>query len=311
MPNPETETVEKITEAWLLSRTRSGKLSRNTIAVGLVILDRLREKCPLKRSDILSSGGEIKGSRSGLGKVLEKYGIPKTFLKEATTRQAHQDGIALLEKLGYGSRLSRLQRTERDEQLLQPIRLLQKKANEWLQRQNLKISCDRQFSPAAWIRSILEEARGKSGGRIEQHLVGAKLQTRHPERDVPNHPGHAGDLQTGRTGDFEVDSISYHVTATPGRDVIEKCRANATANRHPVLVVPGEQVLKAKHLAEDEGISDRVTILGLEDFVAQNVIEISVEHGHDFYATLQQIIGEYNRRIEEAETDMALKIDLI
>ena len=153
--------------------------------------------------------------------------------------------------------------------------------------------------------------RGKSGGRIEQHLVGAKLQTRHPERDVPNHPGHAGDLQTGRTGDFEVDSISYHVTATPGRDVIEKCRANAAANRHPVLVVPGDQLLKAKHLAEDEGISDRVTILALEDFVAQNVIEISVEHGNDFYATLQQIIGEYNRRIEEAETDMALKIELL
>ena len=75
--------------------------------------------------------------------------------------------------------------------------------------------------------------------------------------------------------------------------------------------MPEEQVLKARALAEVEGISERVTIRALEDFVAQNVIEISVEHGNDFYATLQQIIEEYNRRIEEAETDMALKIELL
>ena len=95
-----------------------------------------------------------------------------------------------------------------------------------------------------------------------------------------------------------------------GDGILSWRRANTAANRHPVLVVPGEQVLKAKHLAEGEGISDRMTILALEDFVAQNVIEISAEHGNDFYATLQQIIEEYNRRIEEAETDIALKIEL-
>lgn len=142
------------------------------------------------------------------------------------------------------------------------------------------------------------------------------MQTRHPDRDLPSHPGHAGDAQTGRSGDFDVDSVSYHVTANPGRDVIEKCRANAAANRQPILVVPAEQVQKAKALAEVEGIGDRVTILALEDFVAQNVIEISIQHGRDFYATLQEIIVEYNRveynrRVAEAETDMALKIDLL
>lgn len=311
MADSKAETVEQITQEWLRSRVRKGQLARNTVAIGLVILDRLREKCPLKRSDVLTSGGEIKGARSGLRKVLEKYSLPEKYLKEATTRQAQPDGIALLEQLRYGSKLSSLRPADRDEQLLRSIQLLLDKANEWLQRQHLKVSCNRQLSPATWIRLILQEAKGKSGGEIEQHLVGAKLQTRLPEREVPNYPAHAGDVQTGRSGDFDVDSISYHVTATPGRDVIEKCRANAAANRHPVLVVPGEQVLKAKHLAEDEGINDRVTILALEDFVAQNVIEISIQHGRDFYSTLQQIIAEYNRRVEEAETDMALKIELL
>ncbi|MGA3323570.1 MAG: DUF4928 family protein [Terriglobia bacterium] len=127
---------------------------------------------------------------------------------------------------------------------------------------------------------------------------------------IPNYPGHAGDAQTGRHGDFDVDLMSYHVTANPGRDVIRKCKENVESNRHAVLVVPREKEGHARALAEDEGIGSRITILTLEDFIAGNVIEISTEKQTDFFATLKDIVEEYNRRIEEAETDMALKIDL-
>jgi len=125
-----------------------------------------------------------------------------------------------------------------------------------------------------------------------------------------NHPGHAGDAQTGRHGDFDVGPNSYHVTANPGRSVIQKCKENVESNRHAVLVVPREKEGHARAIAEDEGIASRITILALEDFIAENVIEISTENQTDFFATLKEIIAEYNRRIEEAETDMALKIDL-
>lgn len=104
--------------------------------------------------------------------------------------------------------------------------------------------------------------------------------------------------------------MSYHVTANPGRDVIQKCKANVESNRHAVLVVPREKEAHARALAEVEGIGNRITILVLEDFIAENVIEISTEKQTDFFATLKDIIEEYNHRIEEAETDMALKIDL-
>jgi Domain of unknown function (DUF4928) len=160
------------------------------------------------------------------------------------------------------------------------------------------------------VQSILKEAAGRSGGKVEQHLVGAKLQKRHPDKKVPNHPGHAGDLQTGRRADFDVESVSYHVTATPGRAVIQKCKSNAESNRHPVLVVPREKVPHATALADDEGVGTRMTILALEDFIAANVIEISVDKGIDLLATLKEIIEEYNRRVTEAETDLALKIDV-
>jgi len=303
--------LKKVVRTWLESCKRKGQISRNTVAVGIVVLDHLRKKCPLTRGDVFSeTGSEVKGARSGLHAILREYGIPETFLKEATTRQASHDAERLLDRLEFGKTLGRTESETRDRALKAAIEVLRNRAYDWLKRQNLKISCDRQFSPSVWVHSILREAEGRSGGRVEQHLVGAKLQKRHPHKSVPNYPGHAGDLQTGRQADFDVDKISYHVTATPSRAVIQKCKTNAESNRHPVLVVPREKVPNARVLAEDEGIGNRLTILGLEDFMAANVIEISVEQGTDFFATLREIIEEYNRRVEEVETDLALKIEL-
>jgi len=256
------------------------------------------------------TGSEVKGARSGLQTVLNRHGIPESYLKEATTRQASNDAQRLLEQLDFGKSLAKLQTAERERLLAEGIKTLRENALQWLRRQNLKINCDRQDSPSFWVHSILRESEGKSGGKVEQHLVGAKLQKRHPRRAIPNHPGHAGDTQTGRHGDFDVDLMSYHVTANPGRDVIRKCKENVESNRHAVLVVPREREVHARALAEVEGIGSRITILALEDFIAGNVIEISTENQTDFFATLKDIIEEYNRRIEEAETDMALKIDL-
>ncbi len=174
--------------------------------------------------------------------------------------------------------------------------------------QNIRVCLEPELSPLAWVRAILNESNGKSAATVQKHLVGAKLQIRFPDLSVPNDPGH---LQTGRLSDFDMGSVSYLVTANPGIDVIEKCKANMNANRRPVLVVPAERVPKAKALADFKGITDRVAILALEDFVAQNVMGISADAGRDCYATLQEIIKEYNRRIEESETDMALKIELL
>ena len=89
------------------------------------------------------------------------------------------------------------------------------------------------------MASILDKAKGKSGGVVEQHLVGAKLQQRHPEITIPNNPGHAGDAQTGRSGDFPLKNISYHVTATDGKEAMERCKQNIESGVHPVLLVPG------------------------------------------------------------------------
>jgi len=160
------------------------------------------------------------------------------------------------------------------------------------------------------VHSILLEAKDRSGGKVEQHLVGAKLEQRHPEVEISNFPGHASDAATGRVGDFAVGNTCYHVTATPSHGVIKKAASNLSSGLHPILLVPGDQVDKARHLAEDQGIAERIMIIAIEDFIALNIVEMSVGQQEQFTANLKAIIAKYNRRLEEAETDMSLKIEL-
>lgn len=307
---PEPNFLDKILDDWLESCTRNRKISRNTIAIGIVILDRLRIQSPLDKSEIVSRGGEIAGSRAGLYKLLLKYGLPESFLKEVTTRQAHQDGQRLLDSLEYGRVCDGLSKKDRERKLRGAINKLQEKAHAWLSRQHLKIACDRQNSPATWIHSILEEAKGRSGGKVEQHLVGAKLEQRHPNIPIPNHPGHAADVPTARSGDFRVGTTCYHVTANPSLSLLKKAASNLGGGLFPVILVPSNKVSKAKHLAEEQGIDARIEVFAIEDFLAQNIIEMSEGQQQSFVETMRSIVEKYNRRLEEVETDMSLKIEL-
>ena len=174
----------------------------------------------------------------------------------------------------------------------------------------LKPQCDRQQSPGAWIDSILIASELRSCGVVERHLVGATLQQRHPGIAIPNNPGHAGDTQTARSGDFPLKDISYHVTATDGKEATERCKRNIETGVHPVLLVPRQYLEKARARADVVGILPRVSILAIEDFITQNIIEMSTSQQRDFFSTLKAIIDEYNHRLEQVETDMSLKIEL-
>jgi hypothetical protein len=190
-------------------------------------------------------------------------------------------------------------------------RLAQKIAADFLKaRKHIKIACDRQWAPSAWIEAILEEAKGKSGGKVEQHLVGAKLQARHPKIDVPNYPGHAGDVQTGRACDFAIGSTCYHVTASPTLTEVKKCAGNIRKGLHPVLLVPRAMAAKSFHLAEVVGIEKQLSVRAIEDFIGENIVEIANELGQEYLAVLKQVIDTYNKRFALVETDMSLRIEL-
>jgi hypothetical protein len=300
----------QILNGWLESCTRHGRISRNTIAMGIVVLDHVRRDCPVSRDAVISQGGEVGGARSGLGAILQSYDIPSRYLKEVTTRQGHQDGQRLFEQFEWGNRFAEMPEDERDELLLELIDDLRNLANEWLRRQNLKLDIDRRQSPTTWVKVIVENAKGRSGGVVEQQLVGAKLARRFKGMEIPNHPAHAGDRQTERAGDFAISQLVYHVTSAPSRDVLQKCAKNVRIGLCPILLVLHDQENKAQIFAQEEGIDKELTIVSIEDFVALNIIELAAEESKDFFSVLQEIVGIYNKRLSEVETDLSLRIEV-
>lgn len=297
--------------AWVKSCTRGKKISRNTIAMGIVVLDHLHRASPVAREAVISPGGEVTNSRSGLGRVLETYGLPgRSFLKEATTRQVHQDGQRLFENLEWGADIARLPNGERQALLLELIGGFVDNATSWLNRQNIELSIDRRQAPVTWVNSLMERARGKSGGIVEQHLVGAKLARRFPGIVITNHPAHAADVQTDRLGDFEIRDTVYHVTARVSEDVIEKCAANVRANKRPVLLVPRRIEELISGVAVSKGVYENISIISIEDFLAVNIIELAAGDNSDFFDVLGEIIDIYNERLREVETDLSLQIEV-
>lgn len=278
--------------------------------MGIVIFDHLKKNSPVSRDSVISQGGEVSGARSGLGKILESYDVPSSYLKEITTRQGHQDGQRLFEMFEWGNKFAKLTVQERDVILLELIDTLRNLANSWLKRQNLKLDLDRRQDPATWINVIVENAKGRSGGIVEQQLVGAKLARRFQGVDIPNHPAHAADRQTERLGDFTISNLVYHVTAAPSRNVLQKCADNLKAGLHPILLIPREQENKVRVLAQDEGIDQQLTIISIESFIALNIIEMATDENRDFFSILKEIVEIYNARLSEVETDLSLQIEV-
>ncbi len=175
---------------------------------------------------------------------------------------------------------------------------------------NLSIEINQEDSPITWINSILKRVKDKSDDRIEQYLVGAKLQKYYENCPIPNHPAHSADVQTERLGDFTIHKTVYHITAAPSQAVIQKCYANLRAGKHPILLVPQEKKATAVAFAEQEHLESQISIISIEDFITVNIIEISTGEKRDFFQILQDIIEIYNKRLSEVETDMSLRIEV-
>jgi hypothetical protein len=174
----------------------------------------------------------------------------------------------------------------------------------------MKIKFGPDDSPTYWVESILRSIDSKSGNLIARHLVGAKLQTRHRAIEVPNFSGNAADAQTERAGDFVIGASVYHVTTAPSLALIRKCKDNLLAGSLPVLIVPRDKTGVANSHAEAEGIQARINVIGIEDFLALNIIEMSNDAQAQFIDKLREVLQEYNCRIEAAETDQSLKIEI-
>ncbi|PKO23927.1 MAG: hypothetical protein CVU38_01535 [Chloroflexi bacterium HGW-Chloroflexi-1] len=288
--------------------------ARGTLAGALVVLERLQESCDLDISNHTVAGGvQIKGtSGQAVRKLLARYGETRPFLAEGgrTNMGLRADIKALLNQLAKTD-LARLPLDERSVVLGELQKSLVAKMQEYPTRPGLKVKYDPTASVAASVRGWLDLARqhGKEEA-VTHHLVGAKLQLRFPELTIGAKSVRTTDQQLDKAGDFLVGDTVFHVTVAPVQPIYDKCKQNLYDGLRVYLLVPDERVSGARMLAEMNGIKHSINIRAIEVFVADNIAELSTFASDQLSHGFLRLLDEYNRRVEIAEIDKSLLIEI-
>jgi len=166
------------------------------------------------------------------------------------------------------------------------------------------------------IRDLLDQAekrqREASGtkyvGTLIQHLVGAKLEL--VMGGITHHGASVADEGSGRDADFLVGDSAIHVTTMPSEALIRKCNRNLDGGLRPIIVTTSKGALVASGLADTLGITERVDVFEVEQFLSGNVHEhgrFKLDGRRD-YANL--LVSKYNEIVGEHETDPSLRVTL-
>ena len=247
-------------------------------------------------------------------KVLATHGEAKLYAKEGgrTTHGTRPSAERLVEKVNAIDGMATVPATQRAEiaYSLQSW-LVRHGVQSYFDRKRLEIEIDIDMPGPEIIREIIAAAaKRRVAGPVAQHLVGAKLSLRFPDSLIENHSFTTADAQLGRPGDFLLNDTMFHVTVSPMPAVIEKCGANIRNGYRVILLVTESKMAAARQMAEVEGNHDRIGISAIEQFVGQNIEELGGFGKTALAMNLKALLNSYNKRVEAAETDHSLMIDI-
>lgn len=209
-----------------------------------------------------------------------------------------------------GADLGGLVQESRERQLDEMQKYLVERIADYFNQERIKVDFDPVSPPRVFVAAILAAAENKGrADYVSQHLVGAKLALRFPKVEVSNFAGSAGDVQSGRLGDFQVGDAAFHVTISPTPAICAKCADNLRAGASAVLLVPEARLAAARELARQQGILDRIMVEPIESFVGQNMAELSEFRRDRVRTELALLVREYNRRVAAVESDKSLLIE--
>lgn len=284
--------------------------------VALLMTRRARDEgLPLDPERQLSekSRTQVRGLNGNSGNaILADYGVPYRFGTESgrTNRGAAE------QMRGYVAFLNDIAAT--------PGFSLPEVERFWVDRivarfenKPFKLKREAGVSIQGIIRDLMQQAHQRQqssggamiSGTVMQHLVGAKLEAAlYGRAEVMHHGANTSD-QKGRGGDFDLGDTAIHVTTSPGELLIEKCRGNIDAGLRPLIVTTATGVAVASGLAEQRGLSSKIDIHAVEQFIALNVLELGVFDAAQITASLRDIIDRYNRIVDAYETNPSLRIE--
>ena len=293
----------------------NSRLGRGTLSVALVVTDRARRLgLPLDPQALITEGGgQVRGlGRSAVQGILRRNGINEVLAREggrtnqksvshlksyvALLNELHEDGLADLDAI--------------ERHWIQEVRRCPAGTPFRLNRdpnRSLRSVLSSLFEQAFRRRRSAEERA--HAGALLQHLVGARLACTLRPEVVRHHRYAAADTGTGRACDFTVGDTAFHVTTAPSEAVIQRCRDNLETALRPVLITLGNRTPAAFGLAENAGIEARIDIFDIEQFLAMNILERGRFRSEGRRTALDDLLDEYNRIVEENETDRSLRIE--
>lgn len=290
-----------------------GGPAKGTIAVALVMLDRLKQDYDLRIESHRAKGGaQIRGaSPAAVRRILERFGETRPFVKEGgrTNRGGPGDIESMLRAL-ESAELGSLSPDKRNLVLGRLQAFLVDRVRDFHGRQRLKPVYDPAQTTRQFIHELLAKAKetGKHGP-VAQHLVGAKLQLRFPDADIRNEAYSAADDPAGEPGDFCLNDTVFHVTVAPSQGHYDKCKVNLQQGRRVFFLVPDDCLIGARQIAEQE-MAGRIAVESIESFVGQNIEELSDFTTNRLANGLRRLIKTYNLRVNDVETDKSMLVDV-
>jgi hypothetical protein len=313
-------------ESWYEGKRRKkGDVFANVMSIGLYLTEFLASAFPLERDQYATETQLKNASGPKARSILAEHGETRKYpamggrTSRGTLSKAHELAL-VINTAGEAAGVGGFTPTER----IALAFLLQQWFVERIRAdlfEKMKITADLNpdWSIRAVVSSLLQAGRmrpGNAAGALAQHPVGAKLKIRFDGSGVEiggiNHESYTtADQQTGRAGDYQLNDTAIHVTMSPTLELFtERCRANLNNHFRPRVLVPSDQLARANTYAQDAGIDKFVAVQSIEDFIGTNIEETALFSQAVIRSRLKELVEIYNERIEAAEADMSLKIEI-
>jgi len=286
---------------------------KGPLSVGLVVTRHAKRLgLPLDSETLIAeSGGQVVGlGSSSVQSILKDHGIERVLAREGG--RTSRGSIAKMR--AYVNFLNEV--NSRADIDLDDIE------NWWIEQviaffeaQPFVLRYDLSKSFRSIIKDIISQAERRQSetpgstlvGTVLQHLVGAKINLL-ADLPVAHHGASVADEALGRDGDFVIDDVVIHVTNAPSEALIKKCISNIEKGLKPIIITSTRGLHVAEGLAEQMSIGDRIDIFEAEQFLAGNLYEIGKFRQSGRRTTAEQLIDEYNRIIDQCETEPGLHI---
>ncbi len=294
-------------------RGESESARLNAYFAALATLAHFRDDYPIERAALITPKNQVVAIQKHVRAAMRRHSETRRLPSELgrTTRSTVEWAESLAQRLNAIESLAKLSPETRKTVSYELEDLVVDEIKKYLDQQAIVVPIDLKLPGMAIVSTILKRAAELGyGGAVAQHLVGAKLAVRFPELMIDAHSFTAADQQTGRRGDFQIGSSVFHVTVAEQPGHFQKCVENLEQGLKPYLLVLDRRLDGARIDFEEYGLTGRAGLHSIEAFVGQNMDELGSFENTGLRASFAALLTEYNRRIETAEANRGLLIQI-